>query len=152
MRNVKPMCRESGACCGAIRGRGWRVLTIVFSSMRPKAAFSSSVRLACVDHSSSFGHGAGVGLRRWRRRTLASYARRSATIRSPPAIMLSDSSLSAYSEPSSSASYESRSAAIRSAAIRSGSPPPRPLRSSASLIAYSAVSAIHPLHSAGSFW
>jgi len=72
MRNVKPTCRESGACCGAIRGRGWRVLTIVFSSMRLKAAFSSPDRLA-------------------------SYARRSATIRSPTAIRASAESLLTYS-------------------------------------------------------
>ena len=46
MQNAKPMCRESGACCGAIREGGGRVLTIVFSSMRPKAAFSAPDRLA----------------------------------------------------------------------------------------------------------
>ena len=84
MQNAKPMCRESGACCGAILSgegaRGRRVLTIVFSSMRPKAAFSSPDRLS-------------------------SYARRSATIRSPPSISLSSPLPLKVSAPSGSASY-----------------------------------------------
>jgi len=74
---------------------------------------------------------------------LCSYARRSATSLSPSAMLCSVSSLIAYIAPSAKASCECRSSTIHSLST---------LRSSSSLIEYSAGSDIHALHSAGSFW